>query len=228
MGSIGDLGYTTRHNNHLSGTTIRCCFSAVAILLLQLFGDGNAWARLNTWEARDGWDASLGRCQSASPLTRQCLCHSCRCPDTWTLVARVSVSRIVGHWAVLSTHWIVSETPVSTFRFGHLGSSCSPASCHSHFPCSFKSAHCPLLLGVPRDHLCWDTLGPPARLPWDTPCPASTCACSQSLPFENTCATVCQSPGGHLAIEHKRVPRVLPRSTLLGPTWTPDTCPHTQ
>ena len=56
----------------------------------------------------------------------------------------------------------------------------------------------------------------------------STCACSPSLPFQNTCATVCQSPGGHLAIEHKRVPRVLPRSTLLGPTWTPDTCPHTQ
>ena len=193
MGSIGDLGYTTRHNNHLSGTTIRCCFSAVAILLLQLFGDGNAWARLNTWEARDGWDASLGRCQSASPLTRQCLCHSCRCPDTWTLVARVSVSRIVGHWAVLSTHWIVSETPVSTFRFGHLGSSCSPASCHSHFPCSFKSAHCPLLPGVPRDHLCSDTLDRPPV--FSGPLPVHLCLLPISPLSEHLCHCVSVSWG---------------------------------
>ena len=60
---------------------------------------------MNSWQARDVWDASLGRRQSASTIfplhlpVQQCLCHSCRCPDTWTLVARVSVSRIVGHWA---------------------------------------------------------------------------------------------------------------------------------
>ena len=52
-----------------------------------------------------------------------------------------------------------------------------PKTCHSHFPCSFKSAHCPLLLGVPRDHLCWDTFGPPARLLLDTPCPSSVHLC---------------------------------------------------
>ena len=37
--------------------------------------------------------------QPFSPLTRRC-----RCTDTWTLVARVFVSRIDGHWAQKSGH----------------------------------------------------------------------------------------------------------------------------
>ena len=142
-------------------------------LLLQLFGDRNAWSRLNTWEAKDAWRACFGRCLSASTIFSsdsavQVYRHlntsgpSVCIPDRWTLGTEIG------------TQWIVSETPVSAIRLGHLGFSWCRASCHSHFPCSFKSAHCPLLLGVPRDHLCWDTLGPPARLPRDTPCPASS------------------------------------------------------
>ena len=172
-----------------------------------------------------------------SPLTRQSLCHSCRCPDTWTLVVRVSVSRIVGHWAekaaVLSTHWIVSETPVSAIRFGHLGSSWCPASCHSHFPCSFKSAHCPPSSRCPQ--------GPPVLGHLGTARPSSLGhslfsvqrppVLAPNLSPLRTPVPLCVSLLGatlQLAIEHKRVPRVLPRSTLLGPTWTPDTYPHTQ
>ena len=139
-----------------------------------------------------------------------------RVPDSGTL-GRESSS--------VGTHWIVSETPVSTIRLGHLGSFSCRASCHSHFPCSFKSAHCPLLPGVPRDHLCWDTLGPPARLLWDTPCPP---VLAPHLSPLRTPVPLCVSLLGatlHLSTKESRGSTFHPRSTLLGPTWTPDTCP---
>ena len=141
-----------------------------------------------------------------------------RVPDSGTL-GRESSS--------VGTHWIVSETPVSTIRLGHLGSFSCRASCHSHFPCSFKSAHCPLLPGVPRDHLCWDTLGPPARLLWDTPCPP---VLAPHLSPLRTPVPLCVSLLGatlHLSTKESRGSTFHPRSTLLGPTWTPDTCPTT-
>ena len=173
---------------------------------------------MNTLEARDGWDACLGRCQSASAIFTpdspvQCLCHSCRCPDTWTLVARVSVSPIVGHWAEKAS------------VLGHSGScprrQCPPSDSATWAPPGTERAVTPIshahsnLLIAPFFSVSPGTTC--AGTPWDRPPvfswtllvqpPASTCACSQSLPFENTCATVCQSPGGHLAVEHKRVPR---------------------
>ena len=142
-----------------------------------------------------------------------------RVPDSGTL-GRESSS--------VGTHWIVSETPVSTIRLGHLGSFCCRASCHSHFPCSFKSAHCPLLPGVPRDHLCWDTLGPPARLLPNTPSPP---VLAPHLSPLRTPVPLCVSLLGatlQLSTKESRGSTFLPRSTLLGLTWTPDTCPTTQ
>ena len=129
-----------------------------------------------------------------------------RVPDSGTL-GRESSS--------VGTHWIVSETPVSTIRLGHLGSFSCRASCHSHFPCSFKSAHCPLLPGVPRDHLCWDTLGPPARLLWDTPCPP---VLAPHLSPLRTPVPLCVSLLGatlHLSTKESRGSTFHPRSTLL-------------
>ena len=179
----------------------------------------------------------MGRCQSASTIFSpdfpvQCLCHSCRCPDTWTLVARVSVSPIVGHWAEKAS------------VLGHTGScprrQCPPSDSATWAPPGAERAVTPIshahsnLLIAPFFSVSPGTTC--AGTPLDRPPvfsrtlpvhPASTCACSQSLPFENTCATVCQSPGGHLAVWGQKSPAgppsFLPRSTLLGQTWTPDT-----
>ena len=72
-------------------------------LLLQLFGDRNAWSRLNTWEAKDAWRACFGRWLSASTIFSSDSAVQ-TCTYTWTLVARVFVSRIDGHWAQKSGH----------------------------------------------------------------------------------------------------------------------------
>lgn len=141
--------------------------------------------------------------QPFSPLTRRC-----RCTDTWTLVARVFVSRIDGHWAQKSGH--SGSCPRRQCPPSDSATWASPGAERAVTPISHAYSN---LLIAPFFPVSPETTC--AETPWARPSSprhslsrVHLCLLPILPPFEDTCATVCQSPGGHLALGHKGVPGV--------------------